>query len=104
MATSTALPDVPASGCTILPQTSWAFYERFLQEYDERRIPHSYVNGELRIMSPSFRHESPKRFIACLIDALTEELPLASTARYRRRPTGDKTTETSVGLKWCGNE
>ena len=75
MPTSAPLSEVPTrAGCTILPATSWDFYERFLEEFDECRVPHSYVDGELRIMSPSFRHESPKRFIARLVDTLTEEL------------------------------
>lgn len=76
MTTSTILPELPTSGVTILPETSWAFYEQFLEEYNERRIPHSYVNGELRITSPSFRHETSKRRITRLIDVLTEELDI----------------------------
>jgi len=75
--TSTTLPLATAqepSGCAVLHGVSWEFYERFLEEFDQRRIPHSFVNGELRVMSPSSRHESPKKWIAQLVEALTEEL------------------------------
>ena len=60
--------------CVILRDMNWESYEHFLEEIDERRVPHSYTNGELRVMSPSARHESPKKWIARLVEALTEEL------------------------------
>lgn len=78
MATGTvesAHPDAPED-CAIRSDVSWESYERFLEEGDERRVPHSYVDGELRVMSPSARHESPKKWLAQLIEALTEELGL----------------------------
>jgi Uma2 family endonuclease len=60
--------------CVVFHDVGWEEYERFLKDFDERRLPHSYVNGELRVMSPSARHESPKKWIARLVEALTEEL------------------------------
>lgn len=60
----------------ILTGVSWESYERLLEEYGDRRMPHSYIDGELRIMSPGFRHEHLKRWFARLIDAMTEELEI----------------------------
>lgn len=74
MSVSTTIPESPSAGCTVIPGTSWEAYERFLEENGDRRIPHSYVDGELRIMAPSPRHERSKRWFARLVDALTEEL------------------------------
>lgn len=58
----------------ILRNRSWEDYEQFLEERGDRRTPHSYIDGELRVMSPSFNHETLKRWIARLIDTLTAEL------------------------------
>ena len=63
-------------GCAALHNVSRKFYEQFLEEFDERRVLHSYVNGELRIMSPSPRHENSKKLIAQLVETLTDELDL----------------------------
>lgn len=66
----------PAGGSIVWHDVSWEFYEDFLKEFHDRRCPHSYVNGELRITSPSPRHENPKRRIGRLVETLTEELDL----------------------------
>lgn len=55
---------------------SWEEYEQFLDELGDRRLPHSYADGELRFMAPGFNHDRLKRWFARLIDALTEELRL----------------------------
>lgn len=55
---------------------SWEEYEQFLAELGDRRLPHSYADGELRYMAPGFNHDRLKRWFARLIDALTEELLL----------------------------
>lgn len=65
-----------AGSCLIWHDVSWEFYEQFLAEFQDRRCPHSYVNGELRVMAPSPRHENPKRRIGRLVETLTEELDL----------------------------
>jgi Uma2 family endonuclease len=92
MATGTMTPEA-GGGCVVLHDVSWDFYERFLEEFDERRIPHSYVNGELRFMSPSARHESPKKWIAQLVEALTEELGMP------RRSIGSLTIKLGLAEK-----
>lgn len=82
-----------SSGCTIFRDVSWEMYEQFLAENDERHIPHSYIHGELRLMAPSIRHESPKKWIARLIEALTEEL------NYPCRSIGSLTLKLGIEQK-----
>ena len=70
-------PAIPPAGESMVwNDVSWDFYENFLNEFQEKRNPHSYVNGELRVMAPSARHENPKRRIGRLVETLTEELDL----------------------------
>lgn len=95
MATDTIETDAPPV-CEIRHDVSWTEYERFLEENEERRRPHSYVDGELRFMSPSARHESPKKWIAQLVEALTDELNLP------RRSIGSLTFK--LGLEERGAE
>jgi len=66
----------PMGSCVVWHDVTWGFYEDYLREFRDRRCPHSYVNGELRITSPSSRHENPKRRIGRLVETLTEELDL----------------------------
>ncbi|MFQ5732925.1 MAG: Uma2 family endonuclease [Planctomycetaceae bacterium] len=62
-------------GCAVLHEMGWDFYERFLAETENQRVTHSFVDGELTIMSPiGFPHEHSKHLIARLVIALTEEL------------------------------
>lgn len=59
----------------LLHNVSWDFYEAFLEATKNQRIRHSYDDGELEIMSPMrMEHENPKKRLAQLIEALTEEL------------------------------
>lgn len=78
MATTT-LPDIdeqtPHAGVA-LRGVSWEFYERFLEEIGDQRMPHSFVDGDLILMSPGSRHESLKGWMTYLVAALTEELGL----------------------------
>lgn len=68
-------PPTPETGCAVLHEIGWNFYERFLSEFGDRRVVHSYVDGELVIMSPlGFPHEHSKHLIGRLIWALAEEL------------------------------
>ncbi len=78
MSTATLPPPIanPSPEPFVFHDVSWKFYEDFLEEFNERRIPHSYVNGALTVLSPSIRHETPKKWIARLVDVITEELDL----------------------------
>ncbi len=93
IATLDAAAGLEPSGCAILHNVSWEFYECFLQEFDERRIPHSFVSGELRIMAPSPRHESTKKWFAQLVETLTDELELP------RRSLGSMTIKLDLDEK-----
>lgn len=87
----TSIP--PDDGSIVLHDISWTFYEQFLNEFDERRVPHSYVNGELRIMAPSARHESSKKILAQLVEAIGNELKLP------RRSLGSVTLKLGIHVK-----
>lgn len=62
----------------LLEDVSWEFYERFLDELERtgnRGVRLTFDEGLLEIMSPaSFEHESPKKRIGRMVEALTEEL------------------------------
>ena len=95
MATETIESAAPPA-CEIQRGVSWNEYEQFLNDNEEQRLPHSYVDGELRFMSPSASHESPKKWIAQLVEALTDELELP------RRSIGSLTLK--LGLEKRGAE
>ena len=77
----------------VLRDVSWEFYELFLKELGDQRLPHSYVDGELILMSPGVRHESAKEWFTFLIGALTEELELP------RRSIGSTTMKLAFAKK-----
>jgi len=87
MATVTLPPPTQTAApmAVVLHGVSWEFYERFLEEIGDQRIPHSFVDGELTLIAPGIRHESPKEWITRLVGALTEELglPLRSIGSTR---------------------
>ena len=79
----------------LLHGVSWDFYEEFLEATQNQRVRHSYDDGELEIMSPMrMEHESPKKQLAQLVEALTEELGIprksagSMTLRSRRKARG----------------
>lgn len=83
-------------GCVVIHRdVSWEAYEQFLDENAERRTPHSYVNGELRFMPPSAASEQPKKWLAQLVDALTEELVMP------RRSLGSLTIKLDFAASGC---
>ena len=62
----------------ILHGVSWQTYARLLSELgDQRSSRLAYNQGVLEIIMPSDRHESHKKFLERMIEALTEELQLA---------------------------
>lgn len=66
------------SGGIILHHVSWEFYERFLDEIEEKsRVRLNYDDGELEIMPAlQFFHENSKHLISRMITTLTEEFDL----------------------------
>lgn len=54
----------------LLPNTSWADYQRLLEIRGERSVPRlAYLEGVVEIMSPSNSHEWLKSWIGCLVEA-----------------------------------
>ncbi len=90
----------------VLYDVSWEFYERFLEELNDRPIRLTYDRGALEIISPARSHEYWKRMIARLIDMLTLVLgiPVASggstTFRHRALERGLEPDE----CYWIANE
>jgi Uma2 family endonuclease len=83
-------------GCVVLRDVSWEFYESFLEETAEQRVRHAY-DGNLTIMAPiGLGHESPKKRLAQLVEALTE------TWNVFRKSVGSLTLRSA--LKKCGAE
>jgi len=91
MTTATEIP----AGSVTLWDVSWEFYERFLAEFQDRYVPHTYDEGVLEIMSPvGLEHERPKKLLSRLVETLTEELDIpllcvgSLTLRSRRKAKG----------------
>lgn len=90
---ATAPAPNPASTSTeqwaLLSGISWETYESILKESEDLHVFLTYDDGELEIMSPSFRHESYAALIGQMIDLLTIEigLPIRSgrSTTFRKR-------------------
>lgn len=57
--------------CFLIENLSWDEYEQFLKIFNERRLPHTYVDGVLEIMTLSYEHEWTKKMIARFIENLS---------------------------------
>ena len=64
----------PAEQSFLFDGVDWEFYQFLLNRYRDRRVFVTYDRGNLEIMSPSRKQERFKKFLARLIEALTEEL------------------------------
>lgn len=76
----------------VLDDVSWSFYERVLDELDNRPTRVTYSHGKIEIMAPLPEHELPKKAIGRLIEALAVELRIPMTAfgstTFRRQDKG----------------
>lgn len=72
----------------VLDYMSWEFYERLLEEIDNRPIRVTFDEGSIEIMSPLQEHEASKKAIERLIELLAVELniPMScfGSSTYRR--------------------
>jgi Uma2 family endonuclease len=59
---------------------SWGTYEKLLEAFEERRFPHTYVDGTLEIMTISHEHEWLKKILARFIENLSIELKVRITS------------------------
>jgi Uma2 family endonuclease len=49
---------------------TWKQYETLLDSLGERRLRHTYVEGRLEVVTPSYDHESSKTFVGGLVEML----------------------------------
>jgi Uma2 family endonuclease len=66
------------NGSVVLYDVPWDTYERLLSAFGDKRLPHTYSNGALEIMSPTQYHDWLKGFAGRLIEmaALTLDIPI----------------------------
>jgi Uma2 family endonuclease len=64
----------------VLNDVSWDAYEKILEAFEERRLPHTYVDGTLEIMTISHEHEWLKKILARFIENLSIELKVRITS------------------------
>lgn len=80
----------PAEEYCYLKQVSWDFYEATIEEFADRNLKITYLDGEMEIMSPLPEHEAYKRAMADLIIIATLRLRIPrksfGSATFRSRP------------------
>jgi Uma2 family endonuclease len=70
-----AIEHLPAGSTLVVPDVSWAAYERLLSDLGEGyAVRIHYDRGRLSIMSPSARHEKCKELILRIADTIADEL------------------------------
>jgi len=55
----------------LIEDLSWDNYEQLLKVFEERRFPHTFVDGVLEIMTISYEHEWLKKVLARFIENLS---------------------------------
>jgi Uma2 family endonuclease len=64
----------------VMYDVSWETYEKLLEAFEERRFPHTYVDGTLEITTISHEHEWLKKILARFIENLSMELKVRITS------------------------
>lgn len=87
---SAPLTALPSEEHVLLRELSWATYETLLSEIEgNRRLYLTYDQGNLEIMSPSHKHEGPKRLIGRMVELFTLELGIpiksAGSTTFKRK-------------------
>ena len=76
----------------VLSGISWELYEQLRENEDNWNVRMAYDQGRLELMSPSPSHEAVTKWIAQMIEALTEELGVARrslrSTTWKRRELG----------------
>src|SRR5688572_4284077 len=62
--------------CFILEDVSWQAYEKVLKAFEDRRFPHTYVDGTLEIMTLSHEHEAIKKLLARFVENISVVLQI----------------------------
>jgi Uma2 family endonuclease len=60
----------------VLDGVSWSLYQNMLAEVGNGHVRLTFDQGRLEIMSPSYRHEIPKKVLARLIEAYADAMNL----------------------------
>lgn len=83
------LPSLDEQQHIMLYDMSWAFYEKFLRETDDRSFRVTFDCGRMEIMSPLPEHEHPGRAIGHFIVLLAMELDISicglGSTTFRRK-------------------
>ena len=69
MSTTTALSE----SNVLLHGITWETFDRLADELENRAVQLTYDRGSLEIMTPSHRHETDKKLVGRMIEAMTEE-------------------------------
>jgi Uma2 family endonuclease len=88
-------PDVPdAPGAIVLNSVDWKTYCKLRDDEDNDHVRMSYLDGELILMSPQFRHDFNGRHLLLLVvtvaEALDIEFEAAGATTLRRKGEGKK--------------
>ncbi len=94
MSTAIAPPartsELEGDQCVVLRDIGWRGYTMLLKVRGECSVPRMvYLDGSLRLLSPSYFHESLTNLLGCFVMVLAEELDIpcimAGSTTYRRR-------------------
>lgn len=94
MTTATAATDriaeIDGDQCVVFRDIDWKGYSTFLRVRGERSVPRMvYLDGSLRLMSPSYRHENLKERLGVLVTEVVTGLRirciLSGQTTFRRR-------------------
>jgi Uma2 family endonuclease len=64
----------------VLYDVSWEAYEKLLEAFEEKRLPHTYVDGTLEIMTISHEHEWTNAILGRFIENLSIEFKIRITS------------------------
>jgi Uma2 family endonuclease len=64
------------SACFLMEDVSWQAYEKLLEAFEDRRFPHTYVNGTLEILTLSHEHEAIKKLLARFVENISVVLQI----------------------------
>jgi Uma2 family endonuclease len=76
MTARTPLP----TGAFVIEDVDWETYEKIMEAFAERRIPHTYVDGTLELMTISHEHEWLKKMLGRFIETASMELEVRITS------------------------
>jgi Uma2 family endonuclease len=87
---STRIKEADGDQCVVFRDIDWKGYSTFLKMRGERSVPRMiYLDGSLRLMSPSYRHENLKERLGVLVTEVVAGLRIpcvmSGQTTFRRR-------------------